>query len=400
MPVTIRPARHGAEKARGLRPRVDALDHLKRTSWEEGRHCVSIIQSSFDDQDAAIVEPSSNGFVDAAIKAYSNHHHLRIRPEDVWFTILSQFAFYVNKNAEQLRHLFVAHEGKMKLVIQSDFVSRYSVDFAGFASGINDLIKKMLVDPSLHEWVTPSFSTTKAHDKTIANVLMMGITQEYFSFKCVLKCGLPSVTLLGQKGDWKQLYTRLDKLETFGKEASHFAQGLRPVIARFIRSFDDPQAQEVIDFWQCIAHESGGGSGPTWYSGWITAFCHWTATGTLIERKEDGFDDSDDDDDFLEDISVEPFDRMTPAGIKTKSQPRKRGLQLDGITYPKIDCQDVPRNFTTLPVEITGDFEGDMTATMIAGVVGLGWSARKDTISPTVSLSPLTSFRGALTNSI
>jgi hypothetical protein len=78
---------------------------------------VNCIQSSFKDLTNTNICPSSNGFVCAVFDAYSQHHHLSIRPEDVWFTILSQLSFYINTHAEELRSSFVAHEGQKELVV-------------------------------------------------------------------------------------------------------------------------------------------------------------------------------------------------------------------------------------------------------------------------------------------
>ena len=41
-------------------------------------------------------------------------------------------------------------------------------------------------------------------------MLMMGALQEYFEDELTLRCGLPSVTLLGCKDDWERIARRLD----------------------------------------------------------------------------------------------------------------------------------------------------------------------------------------------
>src|SRR6478735_6423430 len=118
MPVTLQIAEHpatGWEK-----PRVaSAEDLLEGASPRNFRRCERIIQSSFSR--GALREhrtsASENGFVWSAYHAYSNHHHLTIRPEDVWFAILTQLSFFINANAEQLRAFFVSHEGKKELEV-------------------------------------------------------------------------------------------------------------------------------------------------------------------------------------------------------------------------------------------------------------------------------------------
>lgn len=95
---------------------------------------------------------------------------------------------------------------------------------------------------------------------------MMSTLQHYFSYTCYLLCGIPSVTLKGEKADWQEIMKRINKLPTFGEEANAWYKLLVPVISRFITAFDDPETEENQAFWQKIAHRSGGGSGPTYLS--------------------------------------------------------------------------------------------------------------------------------------
>jgi Domain of unknown function (DUF4419) len=128
----------------------------------------------------------------------------------------------------------------------------------------------------------PDFSTTTNDDRVVAAVLFMGAMQSYFSYKMSLMCGLPSVTLLGERDDWEKIRARLDKLDQLGKEPAEFATLLRTVLDFFVKTFDDAKDPDVVDFWGRIAHSSSGGSGPTWLSGWITAFCFWSEKGAKL----------------------------------------------------------------------------------------------------------------------
>lgn len=148
-----------------------------------------------------------NDFVDAVTAAYSRHHHLALRPEGIWLAIISQFSLYVNKNAEKLCGKFVAHEG------QKEF-----------------LISKNVVDDDICRWITPDFSTATKDDVVVANIMMMGTLQAYFSYVCRMTCGIPSVTLLGTQEDYEEILRRLDKLAYYGKEPETFADLLRPIM--------------------------------------------------------------------------------------------------------------------------------------------------------------------------
>ena len=154
----------------------------------------------------------------------------------------------------------------------------------------------------------------------------MGVTQKYFDFTCCICCGLPSVTLLGEKADWELIYQRLAKIDTFGEEPTQFSKLLRPVISHFVKSFDEPASTDIVSFWQRIAHYHTQGSGPSFYSGWITAFCFWDANGKSMYRV--------------------PTDPESFAREKA----RFPLLELDGVSYHRIESDEVPPGYSSVYV--------------------------------------------------
>ena len=59
----------------------------------------------------------------------------------------------------------------------------------------------------------PSFTTTTAIDSATSVTVMMGTMKAYFSHEFGLLCGIPKVTLEGEKRDWED---RLERLKTYG----------------------------------------------------------------------------------------------------------------------------------------------------------------------------------------
>jgi hypothetical protein len=55
---------------------------------------------------------------EAYLAAYNAHEDLVLSPDDIWLMITIYYSIYVVDNAEQLRHLFVDHEGKKKLAVE------------------------------------------------------------------------------------------------------------------------------------------------------------------------------------------------------------------------------------------------------------------------------------------
>ena len=113
---------------------------------------------------------------------------------------------------------------------------------------------------------------------------MMATLQAYFDYRFCLGCGIPYVTLLGEKSDWEQIVQRIEKLKEYGPETTAWYRLLKPVVTRFARSFDEGVADstENREFWNRVAHWQGGGSGPSYLSGWITAFCAFDDTGKWL----------------------------------------------------------------------------------------------------------------------
>jgi uncharacterized protein DUF4419 len=343
MPVTITPTENRAKEA--FCSKLNNADHLLRASCQdEHEKCKRIIQSSFNESNLQDISESNNGFVYACIEAYNNHHHLTLRPEDVWFAILSQLGFYVNGNAEDLRSIFVSHKGQKELVVEGTGTID-SFDHATFPPQIMREMAKHMNDPDLPEWIKPDFSTTTPDDVVVACILMMGGMQQYFSYTLVL-CGLPSVTLLGEKNDWERMFDKINRLVGIREQAATFYSLLKPVLGYFVRSFDEPKGVEVISFWNRIVHFHNMGSGSTWLSGWMTAFCFWDFEGKLLYRTP----------------SVQARDSWVTASTA--------GCDLDGTLYHCIDTNEIPAGYMGVPVKVIDNKE--YKCRMVAGLWGFG----------------------------
>lgn len=356
MPVHFKVANHPATPVPKPKSILQSPDELLHQTWgvkSKTERNAGLLQSSFVDQDFSVVQPMMNGFVNSIRRAYSDHHHLIIRPDDVWIAILGQFNFYVNAHSEELRSSFVQHEGKKELVIYATG-SRFDVDFGMMSRQMVDEVHDNLVDKSLLEWIIPDFTTTTKNDIVTSAVMMMATLKSYFDYKFCLLCGIPSVTLQGEKSDWVTILSRLSKLESFGPEPKAWAALLRPILTRFIKAFDgDPD----IDFWNHACHRHPQGSGDTELSGWITAFCVWKSDGTWQ--------------------GPSLLNQPSPS-----SWIRIQTFELDNIQYPLIGESDVPNGFCQVDVELDDNGE-EFNCLMVAGhLAGLVTGEEKDTLQP------------------
>lgn len=336
MPVTVRPASHPAREF-STKSATSAEALFQASCPKLSGQCKRVVQSSFSDLTEAHICPTSNGLVMAVYEAYSRHHHLSIRPEDVWLCVLTQLSFYINAHAEELRSLFVSHEGKEQIVV-TDVGNIETVNLGRLAVSLTEQMDKHIVDPGLHDWIMPSFTTTTETDTVTAAIIMMGAMQKYFGYLMSLICGLPSVTLLGEKADWIDIRHRVDKLCHIGKEPERFATLLSPILDHFIGTFENADDPRVVEFWTKIADRQGNGSGPIYLSGWITAFCFWDSEGKMLYHESEN------------------------------------GCHLDGTSYHRVDTKDIPNAYVSVPV-VVEDNGRTLNTKMVAGLVGIAASS-------------------------
>ncbi|KAJ6575600.1 hypothetical protein DFH09DRAFT_915370 [Mycena vulgaris] len=310
------------------------------------------------------VIPKPNGFVDTIISAYNQHYALVLRPDDVWIAILTQFNFYVNANAEILRANFVAHDGKKQLTLMTACFD----DFGRLAREMVGLIEMNIVDPSLRAWALPDFTTTTENDTTVSSILLMATLKAYFEYVyCEVCCGIPRVTLEGERRDWEKILMRLEKLKEYGTETIAWYHLLVPVISRFVKAFDDPNAKSNVDFWQNVAHFQPGGSGPNYYSGWITAFCAFNDKGEWLGPRLKTNKDS----------SIAP-DSLTAERFWAAYGGIASGLALDGTRFHRIDCDNIPPSYAEVDIKLVPLTGEETQCTMTAGVVGTRVCSSKD----------------------
>ncbi|KAJ7064203.1 hypothetical protein C8F01DRAFT_1367552 [Mycena amicta] len=312
------------------------------------------------------IAPNRNGFVDTVLAAYNEQHALIVRPDDVWLSIVSQFSFFLNakENAQLLRANF-ADVAPGELEIHGEVA-----DLRGLSKQMGDLLQKNALDPDLRSWIVPDFSTTTQCDLTVGSLLMLTTMKKASdasrtSRSSAGECGISRVTLEGEKKDWEDVLTRLEKLRGFGLKAIAWSHILHPVISQFIDAFDDPSSPDNLTFWNTVVSPKPLASGNSTLSGWICAFCVFS---------EDG----------------EWRGAQTPKA--TAAQPETLGAKRfwttynkqfakNGPEYPPIDATDVPPSYGVVEVLLsaTPNDEHKTRSTIVAGLVGLGISSSRDT---------------------
>ncbi len=281
-----------------------------------------------------------NGFIGAIYKAYNEHRHLILRPDDVWLAITTALGLYVNHHVEEMRDTFVEHEGKKEIMVYAKG-NLYSADWRNIIDQFAVEIEKNTKD-DMRSWIEPSFSTSTHVIKTVGQVVLMGVMQKYFSYKGYLMCGLREVTLEGTEKDWKDLPVKASRLKDLGVEClAHWAGLLDYVLYHFVKAFSRNPDK---DFWSRVCHSSGNLSGPSHLEGWVNVFI--------------------------------PFGNLDGAYKLKKADP-------DGNEWGRVDLVSIPASTTVVPVSV--DDNGTTHSTLFyGGHIVCVYDESKDTIRPSL----------------
>jgi len=218
-----------------------------------------------------------HGFIAAITTAFAEHRPLALRPEHIWTLVLQAVAIHVNQHAEELRSRFVAHDGKLALVVRrDDFVlGAAGHDWPGVVAEFSEQIERNTVADATKRMAT-EFSTTTTDEKIAGQMTVMHAMEKYFDYRMMTMCGFPSITLEGSAADWRSLRRRTEELVRAScteELSSWWLPALLPVLDRFAAQYEDVGDVDV-QFWQSMAKIGGvGGSGGcTWLNGWYNVF--------------------------------------------------------------------------------------------------------------------------------
>jgi hypothetical protein len=189
----------------------------------------------------------------------------------------------------------------------------------------------------LLDCVQPDFTTVskevdfKSGNTTgviLAKALMMASSlpskEALPTFPC--KNGLPSVNVNGTQDDWKMIIKKLDSLEKFGEAPKVYSRLLRPVLSRFVQTFDKPNEPAICLSWSDIVTITARQhlcSTTEAFTGWINAFYMWGPAGNLA--------------------------------ITSLINSTSEALNLDRITYPWRHGKETPVANSAIPKCVVGD---------------------------------------------
>lgn len=228
-----------------------------------------------------------NSFFQGMYHAYADHRPFVLSPDVIWLLISQGFSQHVYANAEQMRSLFVAHEGRKKLEIRDDRIRLTDPDspwedvFPRFADTMSCYVKAGLVD-----LLSADFSTTTPAEKIASQITLMKAMESYFHYVVVASvCGIPQITLLGTPEDWQKILDKTRLLATY--DLAWWTGELIPILQQIVKT---AQGDVDRDFWRNMFKEHSTGSyGGIYFDGWIVRFFPYDKNGQRnnLQRLED-----------------------------------------------------------------------------------------------------------------
>lgn len=231
------------------------------------------------------------GLYDAFCCAYNLHRDVILSPDDVWMTILLEFTKYVNKNAEQMRHMFVEHEGQKYLEVKTN-LELDEEDWTEFFLKMNNKIRNNTLDGVI-DTLSCDFSTTGHVEQLLSVATIMNTFKSYFKYgRCIPLCGIRNVLFMGSLEDWLKLSEKLDKLKKYSinQEWENYVSELQPIILQFIESYKGNVDKKFWDSIMNFRHGRIGSGSTTYVTGWILKFYGLNGEVDVGDIKQDNID--------------------------------------------------------------------------------------------------------------
>lgn len=221
-----------------------------------------------------------NACFEGFLTAYDKHYSLILSPDIIWLLISQGIATQINENAERLRDRLVDFEGQKTLTIrfEGDGLMKHDEYWEWIIPAFSDSIDKN-IKAQLSDLMVCNFSTTGLVERISSQITMMESVKKFFKYEILESgCGIPDITILGTPDDWKNIRSRLSRLDDL--DLGWWRERLEPVIDEFVNA---SQGDVNREFWLDMVDQYSpekrvpafcgwDGVTPAEYSGWFTVF--------------------------------------------------------------------------------------------------------------------------------
>ena len=273
---------HLEDKDRPLEPldQKSGADCWEKILYESGIGVPDQNVKTHSAGDMNLVCFKRNACFEGFLTAYDKHYSLILSPDIIWLLISQGIATQINENAERLRDRLVDFEGQKTLKIEymgEDLMKRNDY-WEWIIPAFSDSIDKNM-KAEFSDLMVCNFSTTGLVERISSQITMMESVKKFFKYEVVgFGCGIPDITLLGTPDDWKNIRSRLSRLDDL--DLGWWRKKLEPVIDEFVNASEGNVNRK---FWLDMVNQytperrtpafcGSNGIIPAEYNGWFTVF--------------------------------------------------------------------------------------------------------------------------------
>ncbi len=253
-----------------------------------------VVKTSFDKDEFCYM--AEDNFYKCMVQAYADHRPVVLSPDIVWLIIAQNFSAYVNAHSDVMRDYFVAHEGKMDLVVDSNNDILEQTGNGDWEQLLNDFSACVAQNTKgeVAEMLTANFTTTGFTERIASQITLIDVVKTYFNYwNLVAGCGIPYITLEGTHEDWQKVREKARGLSKYGLEK--WSKELDEILTEFVKASEGNPNQA---FWQDIVKKTRvdelkskvycgmyDEKGTTKLDGWFLRFFLDKVEGTAIKEK-------------------------------------------------------------------------------------------------------------------
>ena len=156
------------------------------------------------------------------------------------------------------------HEGKKRLVVDAG-PTIYNTDYYRFFREMSGQIRDNINKPDYTDAIESDFSSSTPVQKIVNNIMLMYSFQKYFDYVSNLYCGIPGVIMMGTENDWKNMISKLERVETILlplEEQIRLAKWFKSSKRVLQKLLDTFRGNPDQDWWlRLVTEEHRGGSG-------------------------------------------------------------------------------------------------------------------------------------------
>lgn len=196
-------------------------------------------------------------------RAYSADYGIEIKPDFIWFTILSEMARMVNKDPEKFRQYFTTRtkeESKELIIAHCGSDNVLDVD------SISEQLFLTMPNYFTEELIVPKFTTLTEESSFAFKTAFLKTVSPYYSYGTYY-CGYNKVKVYGEISDYELMIKTLNTIENLVPDFNEYIKQCTDVITDVISNWDNEE------FWSLIC-KTDEGYGDRVFDGWFTRFFH------------------------------------------------------------------------------------------------------------------------------